>query len=60
VLTGVCVVDGKIYAIGGNDIQSQISMESFDPREGKWKLELPWEGNLHKTGRFHNAVTVVM
>jgi hypothetical protein len=34
---GVAVVDGKLYAVGGWDINDNaLSSESFDPLTGQW------------------------
>ena len=42
-LFGVGVVNGQLYAVGGNDCsgQSLSSVERFDPAENKWIVVAP-------------------
>ncbi len=57
-----CVVDGKLYVVGGNDgVRTIASMDMFDPNTGAWtpKMSMPTDRGLAACAAIDDKIIVL-
>ena len=57
-----CVVDGKLYVVGGNDGTTTVAtMEMFNPDSGKWisKTSMPTDRGLATCAVINNKIYII-